>query len=159
MDEQWIGAAFTPEEARSSTQRAALEVSDELVAELRNATAVVIGCPMHNLTVPSTLKAYIDQVIRIGVTTKLVPDTPHSPYVGLLDDKPTYLMFVRGGYGYEPGQAYAPLNFQEPYLTAVLGMLGIRNVQALSLEYSTIDDSRFGDLLDQINTRIDRIFD
>lgn len=96
VDEQWISAAFTPEKARTPDHRAALEVSDALVAELETATSIVIGCPMHNLSVPSTLKAYIDQVVRMGVTTKLVPDTPRSPYVGMLSDKPTYLMLVRG---------------------------------------------------------------
>ena len=159
VDEQWISAAFTPEDARSSAQRAALEVSDALVAELDNATTVVIGCPMHNLSVPSTLKAYIDQVVRIGVTTTLVPDTPQSPYSGLLKDRPTYLMLVRGGYGYEPGEMYATMNFHEPYLTAVLGMLGIRNVETIPLEYSTIHDERLEHALGETNSRIDGLLD
>ncbi|WP_162893733.1 MULTISPECIES: FMN-dependent NADH-azoreductase [Marinobacter] len=159
VDQQWISAAFTPEEARTPNQRAALEVSDALVAELQDATTIVIGCPMHNLSVPSTLKAYIDQVVRIGVTTKLVPDTPQSPYVGLLSDKPTYLMLVRGGYGYEPGGAYAPMNFQEPYLTAVLGMLGIQSVKTITLEYTAMNSGCSDNALEDTNACIDRLFE
>lgn len=159
VDEQWISAAFTPAEARTPAQRATLEVSDALVAELQNATTIVIGCPMHNLSVPSTLKAYIDQVVRMGVTTKLEPDTPQSPYVGMLSNKPTYLMLVRGGYGYESGEAYASMNFQEPYLTAVLGMLGIRSVKTITLEYTAIQSRCFHTALDETNAYIDRLFD
>lgn len=159
VDEQWIRAAFTSEEDRTPDQRAALEISDALVAELRNATTIVIGCPMHNLSVPSTLKAYIDQVVRMGVTTKLVPDTPKSPYIGLLSDKPTYLMLVRGGYGYESGSAYAPMNFQEPYLRAVLKMLGIESVTTIALEYAAINGNHFESALDDTNACIDRLLD
>jgi FMN-dependent NADH-azoreductase len=159
VDEQWIGAAFTPEEARTPAQKAALKVSDALVAELQSATTIVIGCPMHNLSVPSTLKAYIDQVVRMGVTTKLVPDTPRSPYVGMLSDKPAYLMLVRGGYGYEPGGAYAPMNFQEPYLSAVLGMLGIWSVKTTTLEYTAISRSCSDNTLEDTKACIDRLFD
>lgn len=158
VDEQWISAAFTPEEARTPAHKAILETSDSLVAELQNATAIVIGCPMHNLSVPSTLKAYIDQVVRMGVTTKLVPDTPQSPYVGLLDNKPTYLLLVRGGYGYESGGAYAAMNFQEPYLTAILGMLGIRSVETVSLEYTAINNGSLNNALDDTNACIDGLF-
>ena len=159
VDEQWISAAFTSEEARTPDQRTALEISDALVAELKNATTIVIGCPMHNLSVPSTLKAYIDQIVRIGVTTKLVPDTPQSPYMGLLSNKSTYLMLVRGGYGYQSGEAYAPMNFQEPYLRAVLGMLGIRNVKAIALEYTAVHSNCFESALDETDACIDGLFD
>lgn len=159
VDDQWIKAAFTSEDARTPDQRVALEISDALVAELRDATTIVICCPMHNLSVPSTLKAYIDQVVRMGVTTKLVPKSPQSPYVGLLGNKPTYLMLVRGGYGYEPGDAYAPMNFQEPYLRAVLGMLGIRSVTTIALEYAAMSGNYFENALDDTNAFIDSLFD
>lgn len=159
VDEQWISAAFSSEEARTTDQSAALEISDALVAELRDATTIVIGCPMHNLSVPSTLKAYIDQVVRMGVTTKLVPDSPQSPYVGLLGNKPTYLMLVRGGCGYESGDAYAPMNFQEPYLRAVLGMLGIQSVKTIALEYAAMNGNHLETALNDANASIDRVFD
>ena len=94
VDEHWKSTAVTPEDAMTPVHKATLEVSDALVSELENATAMAIGCPMHNLSLPGTMKAYIDQVVRMGVTTRLVPDTPQSPCVGMLSDKPTCLMLV-----------------------------------------------------------------
>ncbi|MEK0362317.1 FMN-dependent NADH-azoreductase [Pseudomonas sp. CBC3] len=158
VDERWIQAAFTPPETRDHQQKDTLTLSDELVSELKQATQIVIGCPMHNLSVPSTLKAYIDQIIRMGITTRLVPGTPGSPYAGLLHDKKAYLLLVRGGHGYEKGEAYAHMNFQEPYLTAVLGMLGIHDVTTVSLEYTAIGGDQFDEAVKRANSRIDALF-
>jgi FMN-dependent NADH-azoreductase len=157
VDERWVQAAFTPPEARNHQQKDALALSDELVSELKQATQLVIGCPMHNLSVPSTLKAYIDQTVRMGVTTRLVPGTPGSPYAGLLHDKKAYLLLVRGGHGYEEDGAYAHMNFQEPYLTAVLGMLGVHDVTTVSLECTAIGGDQFDEAVKRANARIDAL--
>ncbi|QGZ31692.1 FMN-dependent NADH-azoreductase [Stutzerimonas stutzeri] len=157
VDERWVQAAFTPPDARNHHQNDTLALSDELVSELKQATQIVIGCPMHNLSVPSTLKAYIDQIIRMGVTTRLVPGTPGSPYAGLLHDKKAYLLLARGGHGYEEGEAYAHMNFQEPYLSAVLGMLGIHDITTVSLEYTAIGGAQFDDAVKRANSRIDAL--
>lgn len=158
VDERWVQAAFTPPEARDHQQKDTLALSDELVSELKQATQIVIGCPMHNLSVPSTLKAYIDQIIRMGITTRLVPGTTGSPYAGLLHGKKAYLLLVRGGHGYEEGGAYAHMNFQEPYLTEVLGMLGIHDVTTVSMEYSAIGGDQFDEAVKRANSRIDALF-
>jgi len=158
VDESWVQAAFTPAEMRNSEQTAALALSDELVSELKQATQIVIGCPMHNLSVPSTLKAYIDQIIRMGITTRLVPGTAGSPYAGLLHDKKAYLLLVRGCHGYDAGGAYAHMNFQEPYLTEILGMLGIHDVTTVSLEYTAIGGDKFDEAVKRANSYIDALF-
>ncbi|MCG6539748.1 NAD(P)H-dependent oxidoreductase [Pseudomonas sp. KSR10] len=157
VDERWVQAAFTPPEGRDSQQKDILALSDELVSELKQATQIVIGCPMHNLSVPSTLKAYIDQIIRMGITTRLVPGTPGSPYAGLLLDKKAYLLLVRGGHGYGEGGAYIHMNFQEPYLTAVLGMLGIHDVATVSLEYTAIGGDQLDEAVKRASSRIDAL--
>ncbi|GAA3541022.1 FMN-dependent NADH-azoreductase AzoR1 [Zobellella aerophila] len=157
ITEQWINAAFTPGEARSQAERDVLALSDELVKELQDATTILIGCPMHNLSIPSTLKAYIDQVVRMGLTTTLVPDRPHSPYVGLLENKKAYIMLVRGGYGYDKGGCYSQMNFQEPYLAAVLNMMGITQVETVTLEYAASNDGRFDCSLERAKARIDAV--
>lgn len=157
VDERWVEAAFTPSEARNPQQKDVLALSDELVSELKQATQLVIGCPMHNLSVPSTLKAYIDQTVRMGVTTRLVPGTPGSPYAGLLHDKKAYLLLVRGGHGYEEDGAYAHMNFQEPYLRAVLGMLGIHDITTVNLEYTAIGGGQFDDAVKRANLCIDAL--
>jgi len=64
-----VAAAYTPEDARTAEQKKALAVSDLLIAELQKADEYVIGVPMHNFSIPSTLKLWIDQVVRIGKTT------------------------------------------------------------------------------------------
>lgn len=159
VDEDWISAAFTPSELRTPAGQQALELSDELVAELQHADSVVIGCPMHNLSIPSTLKAYIDHTVRIGITTSLVPAKPHSPYEGLLLGKKAYLMLARGGYGYNPGGCYAHMNFQDTYLKEVLGMIGISDVTTVCLEYTTIGGEAFETVLKDAEARIDRLLD
>lgn len=159
VDENWISAAFTPSELRTPAGRQALSLSDELVVELQNAESIVIGCPMYNLSIPSSLKAYFDQAVRIGITTTLVPDKPHSPYEGLLLGKKAYLMLARGGYGYNPGGCYAHMNFQDTYLKEVLRMIGIDDVSSVSLEYTAIGGEAFENELKDVEARINKLLD
>src|SRR3954471_7049388 len=68
IDQAWIGAAYTPEEARTQEQKATLAASDALIAELEQADEIVIGVAMHNFSIPSVLKLWIDQIARVGKT-------------------------------------------------------------------------------------------
>ena len=68
ITEDWVNANFTPADSRTEAQRAALALSDVLVAELQAADTVVIGLPLYNFSAPAGLKAWIDQVARAGVT-------------------------------------------------------------------------------------------
>jgi len=142
VDQQWVKSAFTPEQARSAEDMHAMALSDALVAELQNADVIVLGSPMHNLSVPSTLKAYLDQVIRIGITTRLAPGTAGSPYVGLLKNKKAYLLLVSGGYGFGPGEIYQHMDFLEPYLKAVLQMLGVTDVTSVKMNHTTMGEEQ-----------------
>ena len=63
---EWVGAAYTPEEARTPQQKEVLALSDTLFAELEQADEYVFGVPMHNFGVPSVLKLWIDQIARVG---------------------------------------------------------------------------------------------
>src|SRR5438445_1646306 len=112
----WVAAAYTPEDARTAEQKKALAVSDLLIAELKEADEYVIGVPMHNFSIPSTLKLWIDQVARVGKTFSYGSGTPK----GLLSGKKATLLMASGGV-YEHGTALAALNFATPYLRAVLG--------------------------------------
>ncbi|MFP8965035.1 FMN-dependent NADH-azoreductase [Pokkaliibacter sp. CJK22405] len=157
VDEHWIDAAFTPAEQRTPAQRETLALSDELVEELQAADCLLMGVPMYNLSIPSTLKAYIDQIIRMGVTTSLVPETPRSPYLGKLHGKKAYLMLSRGGYGYNPNGSYAHLNFQDNYLVEVLNMLGITDITRIALEYTAIGGDALQQALREAQQRIDQL--
>ena len=65
---EWVGAAYTPEEACTPQQKELLALSDALLAELEQADEYVFGVPMHNFGVPSVLKLWIDQIARVGRT-------------------------------------------------------------------------------------------
>jgi FMN-dependent NADH-azoreductase len=103
VSEQWIAAAFKPANLRDSTDQEALKISDELVAELKDADVIVVGTPMYNWSVPSALKAYIDQVLRVNETMLVSSANFRNPYKGLLNDKEVYLLMVRGNLGYDAG--------------------------------------------------------
>ena len=125
----WIGAAYTPEDARNHEQREALAVSDALIAELQKADEYVFGVPMHNFSIPSTLKLWIDQVARAGKTFSYGAEGPK----GLLTGKKATLLVASGGV-YEHGTAMASLNFVTPYLRAVFGFLGVTDVTIIAAE-------------------------
>ena len=69
VTEEWISANFTPEAGRTEKDRKVLSTSDAYIAELREADIIVLGTPMYNWSIPSTLKAYIDQIMRLNETS------------------------------------------------------------------------------------------
>jgi FMN-dependent NADH-azoreductase len=123
----WIGAAYTPENALTPGQRELLSLSDTLIAELKAADEYVLGVPMHNFSVPSVLKLWIDQVARVNQTFSYATGTP----VGLLTGKKATILISSGGV-YGAGTAMASYNFVEPYLRTVLGFLGVTDVTVLA---------------------------
>ena len=123
----WVGAAYTPEEARTPEQRQLLALSDTLVAELFAANEYVFGVPMHNFGIPAVLKLWIDQIARVNKTFSYATGTP----VGLLTGKKATILIASGG-SYDAGTAMASFNFVEPYLRTVFGFLGVTDVTVVS---------------------------
>ncbi|MDD9718897.1 NAD(P)H-dependent oxidoreductase [Dinoroseobacter sp. PD6] len=130
VDADWIGANFTPEAERTADQRAVLALSDSLVAELQAADTVLITLPIWNFGIPSTLKAWIDQVARAGVTFRYTPEGP----VGLLEGKRAILAVASGGT--EVGSA---IDFATDYLRHVLGFIGIHEVEIVAADRLMVD--------------------
>jgi len=97
--------------------------SEQLIGELEHSDGMLISTPMHNFTVPATLKLWIDYVLRIGRTFVSTPDGK----VGLLRDRPV-LVLVRSGGACTGDDARQP-DFLTPYLHHVLHTIGIGNVQ------------------------------
>ncbi len=114
---------------RTPAQRSYLFTSDELIEELKAADTVVIGAPMYNFSIPSLLKAWIDQVVRIGETVGYGPNGPQ----GLLAGKKVVLITSRGG-AYEKGTAKGAFDFQEPYLRHILNFIGLMDVAFIHAE-------------------------
>lgn len=109
-----------------ATATAAL--SDALVEELRAADVIVIGSPMYNFGITSTLKAWFDHVLRAGVTFRYTAAGPE----GLLTGKRAIVVEARGGlYSEGPGAA---ADHQEPHLKTLLGFVGITDVTFLRAE-------------------------
>jgi FMN-dependent NADH-azoreductase len=133
VTEKWIAGAFKPAELRTTEDTEALKISNQLVGELKGADIIVLGTPMYNWSVPSSLKAYIDQVLRVNETILIRKDNPENPYTGLLKDKKVYLLMVRGNNGYEPGEFYEHMDFQTNYLKTVFRIMGIEDIQYIAL--------------------------
>src|SRR5690606_13554322 len=94
LDAERLQALFTPADQRTATQQAVVDFSDSLIDELRNAVAIVLGLPLYNFGIPSTVKAYFDHIARAGVTFRYTADGPE----GLLPDVPVYVFATRGGH-------------------------------------------------------------
>lgn len=121
-------AAIRGAEPANDAQRAAKALSDSLVAELKAADTLIIGAPMYNFGIPSTLKSWFDHVLRAGVTFKYGESGP----VGLLEGKRAIVVESRGGlYSSGPTQA---LDSQEPHLRTMLGFIGIKDVTFVRAE-------------------------
>ena len=119
-------AAFvTAPEQRTSVQARIAAESDELVAELAAADVIVIGLPMYNFGVPSTLKAYFDHVARAGVTFRYTPTGPE----GLLRGKRAFVIATRGG-----RHAGTTSDLQSAYVRQFLGFIGITDIEFIYAE-------------------------
>jgi FMN-dependent NADH-azoreductase len=123
----WVGASFTQADARTAEQQGTLGLSDELIGELESADEYVIGVPMHNFSIPSVLRLWIDQVIRAGRTFSYASGAPQ----GLLKGKKATVLVASGGV-YDAGTAMASYNFVEPYLRTVLGFIGVAETTFLN---------------------------
>jgi FMN-dependent NADH-azoreductase len=116
------GIVETPEAGR------ALALSDELIAELKGADVIVIGAPMYNFGMPSTLKAWFDHILRAGITFRYSAAGPE----GLVTGKRAIVIEARAGL-YSEGPA-AAMDSQEPHLRTLLGFMGIADVAFVRAE-------------------------
>jgi FMN-dependent NADH-azoreductase len=123
LSAEWVAAAYTPEASRTPEQNVLLATSDALIAELQAADEYVFGVSMHNFSIPSTLKLWIDQIARVGKTFSYDGGTP----AGLLRNKKATFLVASGGV-YEQGTPMAAMNFVEPYLRSVFGFIGVKDV-------------------------------
>ena len=121
IDLAWIMGAYSPPEVHSPESGAAMKISGELIAELQSADHIVIGSPMHNLMISASLKAYIDHVVRVGLTVSAQNE-------GLLTGKKAAVIVSSGG-DFTPGSPVEHYNFASPYLRAVLAFIGITDLQ------------------------------
>jgi FMN-dependent NADH-azoreductase len=101
------------------------EAASRTLQEFLDADVVVIGAPMYNFSIPSTLKAWIDRVAVAGKTFRYTAEGPE----GLAGDKKLVIASSRGSF-----HAGAPSDFQEPYLRFLFGFFGITDIEFVRAE-------------------------
>lgn len=128
-DEHYARALSSPAALALGAEEGVMDLSEQLIREVEAADIVVIGTPMNNFTVPSVLKAWIDQILRIGRTFEHVGS---GKKVGLLRDRPVYIGVASGGV-FAGERANQP-DFLRPYLIAALGCVGLETLHFLPLQ-------------------------
>ena len=129
VTEPWVVGAFAGPEAQTTESKAAIAVSDQLVNEFLDCDRFVFGVPMYNFNIPSTFKAYIDQIVRPGKTFAVGP----NGYEGLVKDKRALFITASGG-AYLPGTPMGAFNFQEPYLRTIFAFIGVTDVRFVTAD-------------------------
>ncbi len=132
LDAARFGAFLAKPEERTPAQQAVVDYSDALIGELKRADVVVLGLPMYNFGVPSTLKAYFDHVARVGETFKYTEKGP----VGLLTGKKVYVFAARGGM-----YAGTPNDTQTPFIRTFLSFIGMSDIEFVYAEGLAISEA------------------
>jgi FMN-dependent NADH-azoreductase len=132
LDAERFGAFLAKPQERTPEQQAVVDYSDLLIDEFKRADVIVIGLPMYNFGLPSTLKAYFDHVARVGLTFRYTEAGP----VGLLTGKKVYVFAARGG-----RYAATPNETQTPFIRTFLAFLGMEDVEFVYAEGLAISEA------------------
>lgn len=125
-DQHWLEANSTPELSRSPQQNALLHKSEQYIADLHNASHIVLATPMYNFTLPWHFKAYVDCIVRAGKTFTFSPETGFQP---LLSAQKKLLLIWSSAGSYLPGENTASFDLLTPYIRLVFSFMGITDVQ------------------------------
>lgn len=125
VNDGWIEANQTPKAVRTEQHISALDISEELIEEVRQADTLVIGVPIYNFGIPASLKAWIDQICRAGETFSYTETGPQ----GLLKGKRAYVIITSGGV-----VSGSEVDFATNYMKHVLGFIGIHDVEIIAAD-------------------------
>jgi FMN-dependent NADH-azoreductase len=134
VDPFHLNAFFNSPEQHTEDDKRAIRDSNEIIRDLLHSDTLVIGIPMWNFSIPSVLKAWIDHLARAGKTFRYTPSGPE----GLVTGKKVYLAIGSGGV-YSEGPA-KNMDFVEPYMRAILGFLGMKDVSVIRVEGVAMPD-------------------
>ena len=141
----WIEAAYAV--AGGSTPISeVLQLSEALISEIEEADMIVMGVPMYNFGMPSQVKAWFDQIIRVD-RTFTIDATAENPYLPLLTLKPVVAILSAGDGELHPGGTMAHLNFLEPHLATLLAFIGLMDLNVIRVGHEQYQDDRFRDSL------------
>lgn len=130
-NDEFIKANYTTEVNRTAEMKSILASSDILIDELLDADKIIIASPMYNFSISATLKAYIDNIVRVGRTFAL---DETGAMKGLLVGKKALVITSRGAMSYEYGAMLHSFDFQQNYLSALLNFLGIDDIKFINTE-------------------------
>lgn len=142
LNEAWVAAAFTPEDARTPQQKAELALSDELIGELAAADVIVMGTPMYNYGMPAQLKSWFDKIIRIGKTFSFDLARGDFPLEPILSGKTLVVLSSRGEFGFGPGGVRADMNQLDPHIRTCSHYLGVESIHTIAIDYQEFGDAR-----------------
>lgn len=145
VSEEWIASVFTPPEKRSAKQRKLLEYSDKAIGEIRAADILVLATPMHNYGVPAAVKAWVDQVVRIGETFSFDLKRGDFPLEPVLSGKQLVTLTTSGEFGFTGDGIRANWNHLHPHIEIFSRYLGVSNFWWQGIEYQEFGDKRFED--------------
>lgn len=156
VDEAWIVAAFGNPSADPTPH--VLELSNTLISEIEAADIIVLGAPIYNFGAPAQLKAWIDQVVRIGRTFAF-DASAELPYQGLLKSRPVVVITAAGDGDLFPGGPLAHMNHLEPHLVTALGFIGLTDLHFIRAGYDEFQDERTKRSLAKAEHEVDRLVD
>ena len=140
--ELWIGSVFTAEDERTDEQRNAIIASDELIAELDKSDIIVMGTPMYNYGMPAALKAWFDNVIRIGKTFTFDLARGDYPLEPIMMGKTLVILSARGEFGFEPGGMREDMNHLETHIRTCARYLDVEKTHLTAIDYQEFGDER-----------------
>ncbi|MFT3794142.1 FMN-dependent NADH-azoreductase [Flavobacterium sp.] len=129
-----LDSFFTPKEQWTDSHASTIRESEEAVAEIQQADIIVIGVPLYNFGMPSALKAWIDHIVRSGVTFRYTANGVE----GLLKDKKVYVALASGGI-----YSHGPMQFMDsvsPYLKNVFNFIGVTDFEIVRAEGTSMAD-------------------
>jgi FMN-dependent NADH-azoreductase len=144
VDQAWIEAAFVADHRRTPAMRRALASSDVLVDEFLEADEYVVGVPVHNFGLPSPLKAWVDNVVRVNRTFSFLADDPSGQFYRPLvpPGRRATVIVTSGDAGYEPGGPLWSMNHVEPHLRTILAFVGVTDVHFVYAGYDEFGGDR-----------------
>ncbi|MFD1703672.1 FMN-dependent NADH-azoreductase [Methylopila henanensis] len=159
MSEAWIAAAFAKPQARDAAAREALRYSDAAIDELAAADVIVLGAPMYNYGMPAALKAWVDQVVRVGRTFSFDLARGDQPIEPILAGKRLVVLSARGEFGFGAGGERAARNHLDPHLATVAPYLGVAPgaIRTVAVEYQEFGDGRFARSREEAERAVDAL--
>lgn len=142
ITQDWIGAAFTPDEKKVDVQKEVLALSDQLIAEVSGADIIVISSPMYNYGMPAQLKAWFDQVVRINKTFDFDLSRGDFPLQPILSGKTLITITSSGEFGFEKGGIRESAGHLAPHLRTLSKYLGVESMYEIASEYQEFGGER-----------------